>query len=171
MKLHLGLALSGLLGLGVWAAGPARAGGEPVTDGAFIADVITHSAYEARASELALARAKAEEVRKFARKVLAQEKALGPALTGLAVENDIPVRFNRVRGRQPAQTRLAAVRDGRFDETYLRCLTQDLKEWIDLARRCAAGPGGAAERDLAAKMLPALRQRLKEANGLMKTVR
>jgi predicted outer membrane protein len=171
MRPHLWLALAGVLAIAAGeAGGPARAGEKPVADGAFLADALAHSAYAARASELALTRAKAAEVRRFARKVLAQERALGPALTALAVGNDVPLRFNQARGRQRAQARLAAAREDGFDRTFLSALTKDLKEWIDLAQRCAAGSGGVAARGLAAKILPTLRQRLKDANRLRKAV-
>jgi hypothetical protein len=78
------------------------------------------------------------------------------------------VLFNQSRGWGLAESRLAGFRRDPFDREFLRLLSKDLGQWIDLSQRCAAGPGGAAKRELASKMLPGLRQQLREANQLLK---
>jgi putative membrane protein len=170
MKWHLGAALAGVLAMGASvAASLGRADEKAVTNVTFLADVLTRSAYEVKASELALTRAKAQALRQFARKIIAQERALEPAVQTLAVNNDVPLEFNRAKGRRQGEARLAEVPDDRFDRAFLQDLARDLKQWIDLAQRCATGLDGVAERELAANMLPTLRQRLQEANRLLKT--
>jgi predicted outer membrane protein len=172
MKLQLWLVLGGALGAGTWGAGGlVRADERPVADVDFLAESITHSACEVRAGELALTGAKAKEVQQFARKVIDQQGKFDRALNRLAWDNKVPVQFNQVSGRQRADRRLAKLRGQAFDQELLQLLSEDLEQWIDLSQRCASGPGGRAERELATEMLPTLRQRLQEAKRLLKTVR
>jgi predicted outer membrane protein len=170
MKLHLGLALAGVLGVGTW-GGLARADEKPITDEDFLVANVIRSAYQVKAGSLALTRSKEKGVQQFARAVIAQQGKFDADLNTLAVNFGIPVRSNQKKGRQLSDSRLATLQDDRFDREFLRLLVQDLEVGIDLAQRCADGSGGAAVRDLAARMLPALRQRLRDANRLLKTVR
>src|SRR4051812_28475479 len=79
MKLHLGLALAGVLGVGTW-GGPTRAAQKTVNDTDFLVENVTRAACEVSASRRALTRATAEAVREFARKVIAQQGAFDAAL-------------------------------------------------------------------------------------------
>jgi putative membrane protein len=172
MKFQLWLVLGSALGVGTWgAADLARADERPVADVDFLAEVIIRSACEARAGELALTVSKAKEVQQLARKVIDQRGNFDRALNRLAWDNKVPVLFNQVSGRQRSERRLARLRGEAFDREFLRLLIDDLKQWIDLSQRCASGPSGQAERELATEMLPTLRQRLQGAERLLNRVR
>jgi predicted outer membrane protein len=172
MKLHLWLAVGAALAVGTCGiGGSVRADGNPIADRDFLAETILHGAYAVRASELALTEAKAQEVQQLARQVIAGRGMFSRALHTLARDHDVPVLFNQSRGWGLAESRLAGFRRDAFDREFLRLLSKDLGEWIDLSQRCATGPGGRAERDLASTMLPVLRQQFREANRLLKTVR
>lgn len=168
MKLHFWAAAVGVLATGAWTGFAARADDGPVTDGDYLAGAITHAAAEVRAGQLALKRAQSEEVWQFARKVLAEQESLDPDLEAIAVGHKLAVLSSQADGRQLAQSRLGELSGDRFDREALKLFVGDLEQWIDLSRRSARGDD-AAESELAAKMLPTLRQRLKEANQLLKT--
>ncbi len=170
MKLHLWAAVVGVLGIGAWAGGDhARADDGPLPDADYLAGAVMHAASEVRAAKLAMNRTKSEEVRKFARQVLVDQEALDQALDALAVDNKVPVLANQVDGRQLSESRLGALEGDHFDREALKLLIGDLEQWIDLSQHSATG-GDPAESELAAKMLPTLPQRLREANRLLKTV-
>jgi putative membrane protein len=168
MKLHLCAAVS-VLAMGAWTGAVARADDGPVTDGDYLTGAITHAATEGRAGELALKRAKSDEVRQFARKVLAEQESFDPDLQALAVDHKLAVLSSQTDGWNLSQSRLGDLSADRFDREALKLFVSDLKLWIDLSQR-SASRDDAAESELAAKMLPALRQRLKEANRLLKTL-
>jgi putative membrane protein len=169
MKLHLGLALAGVLGVGTWGS-LARAEQKPVTDVDFLVENITRAACEVRASELALTRANAKEVQEFARKVIAQQGKFDSTLSTLAMNFGVLLRFNQKKGQELSESRLAKLQGNRFDREFLQLLVQDLEQWIDLSQNIAKRAEGDAERDLATRMLPTLRQRLREARQLPKTL-
>jgi putative membrane protein len=155
--------------MGAWTGAVARADDRPVTNADYLAGAITHAATEGRIGRLALKRAKSEEVRQFARKVLAEQATFDSPLQSLAMDNKVPVLENQVDGWLLSQSRLGELSGERFDREALKLFVSDLEEWIDLSQR-SANRDDAAESELAAKMLPALRQRLREANRLLKTV-
>jgi predicted outer membrane protein len=171
MKLHPSPAwLVALLSAG-WVGGTdARAQGRPIADRDFMAEALVRGGAQARAAEMALRRGKAKEVREFARRVLARQRPLGRALEVLARDHDVPVFSNRVKGRRAADDFLGKLRGDAFDRAALRFLTNDLEQLIDLAQRFGRGPGGPALRERAGRMLPSLRQSLKEARELQKVV-
>jgi predicted outer membrane protein len=169
MKLHLCLTLFSVLALATGGGGSLlRADEKPVTDVDFLAEAITHAACEVKASELALTRAKAKAVQQLARKILAQQRKLDPPLHRLARDTKVPVLFNQTEGEKRCESRLAKLRGEPFDRELLKLLTRDLEQWIDLAKRSAAG-GNLDERDLATRMLPTLRHRLQEVTRLVKS--
>jgi predicted outer membrane protein len=171
MKLHLWITSALALGMAAWpTGGPACGAEKPLPDYSFLADALARTTSRITASELALTRAQAKEVRQFARTVLARQKAFHRTITALAVSNGVPPEFNEARGRRPAKARLAAVPEGRFDRAFLEYLTKDIEQGIRLAQRRVAQPGVEVERDLARQVLPMLRQWLQEAKGLLKTV-
>ena len=168
MKLHLWAAVVGVLGVGSWAGGfAACADYGPVTDADYLVGAVTHAAAEVRASTLALKRAKSDEVRQFARKVLSEQEIFDPALEALAVDHKLAVLSSQKDGWQLSESRLGELSGDHFDRETLKFLVSDLEHWIDLSRRSASGDD-AAESELASKMLPTLRQRLREANRLLK---
>jgi putative membrane protein len=170
MKLHFCTAVVGVLAVGAWAGGvPARADDGPVTNADYLAGAISHAATEGRAAELAQKRAKSEELRQFARKVLEEQATFDPPLESLARDNKVPVLDNQATGRQLSESRLGELSGDRFDRGALKLFVSDLEQWIDLSQR-GARRDDAAESELAAKMLPTLRQRLREANRLLKAL-
>src|SRR5580704_13412578 len=106
MKLHLWAAAVGVLALGAWTGVVARADDGPVTDGDYLAGAVTHAATEGRAGRLALKRAQSEEVRQFARKVLAEQESFDPDLEALAVAHKLAVLSSQTDGWRLAQSRL-----------------------------------------------------------------
>ena len=168
MKLHLWAAVS-VLAMGAGTGVAARADDGPVTDGDFLVAAVTHAATEGLAGRLALKRTKSEEVRQFARKVLAEQESLDPGLEALAVNHKLAVQSSQTDGGQLAQSRLGELSGDQFDREALKLFVSDLEQWIDLSQRSARGDD-AAESELAASMLPTLRQRLREANRLLKAL-
>jgi putative membrane protein len=170
MKPHFWTAVVGVLAVGGWAGGvPARADDGPVTNADYLTGAITHAATEGRAGKLALKRAKSEELRQFARKVLEEQATFDPPLESLAADNKVPVLENQADGWRLSESRLGELSGDRFDREALKLFVSDLEPWIDLSQR-SARRDDAAESALAAKMLPTLRQRLREANRLLKTL-
>jgi putative membrane protein len=169
MKLHVWAVAVSVLAMGAWTGVVARADDGPVTDADYLVGAVTHAAAEGRAGRLALKRAKSEEVRQFARKILTEQESFDPDLEALAVDHKLAVLSSQTDGRQLAQSRLGELSGESFDREALKLFVGDLEQWIDLSQRSANG-GDAAESELAAKMLPALRQRLREANRLLKSV-
>lgn len=131
----------------------------------FLAESLVRSASMTRASEQALKRAESKKVRELARKVIDQQKAFRPALVRLAVVNYVPVRFNELRGEDTSDKALSGRKGAAFDRAYLKLVIEQLDGWADLTRRCAED-GLPAERSLAVRLLPGLRQRLQEARRL-----
>jgi putative membrane protein len=170
MKLHIWTAVVGVLAMGGWASGgAARADDEAITDADYLAEAVTHAAIEGRAGELALNQAKSEDVRQFARKVLEEQATFDPSLESLAVDNKVPLLENQADGGRRAESLLGELSGEQFDREALKLFVRDLDQWIDLSKR-GASRGDAAESELAAKMLPTLRQRLREAKRLLKTL-
>ncbi len=170
MKLHLWATAVGVLAMGGWAGVVGARGDDgPITDADYLAGALTHAATEGRAGKLALKRAKSEEVRQFARKVLDEQATFDPALESLAVDNKVPLLDNQAGGWQRSESLLGDLSGDRFDREALKLFVSDLEQWIDLSQR-GASRDDAAESELAAKMLPTLKQRLREANRLLKTL-
>jgi putative membrane protein len=170
MKLHLWTAVVGVLVMGGWAGGvAARDDDGPVTDTDYLAAAVIHAAIEGRAGELALKQAKSEDVRQFARKVLEEQAAFDPSLESLAADNKVPLLDNQADGGRLSDSLLRDLSGEQFDREALKLFVRDLEQWIDLSKR-SASRGDAAESKLAAKMLPTLRQRLRDAKRLLKTL-
>src|SRR5437868_10513426 len=110
MKLHLWAAVLGVSSIGAWAGGAgAQTDDKPITDVDYLAGSIAHAACEATAGELAPTRAKADEVRKFARQVTADQGAFDSQLETLAVNHKVDLHANQASGRQACESRLSAL--------------------------------------------------------------
>ncbi|HVS36213.1 MAG TPA: DUF4142 domain-containing protein [Gemmataceae bacterium] len=166
MKLHFWAAVVGVLAMGGAAA---RGDDGPVTDADYLAGAITHAAAEGRAGKLALKRAKSEELRQFARKALEEQATFDPDLQALAVDHKLAVLSSQADGWQLSESVLGDLSGEQFDREALKLFIRDLEQWIDLSQH-SASRDDAAESQLAAKMLPTLRERLREAKRLRKAL-
>jgi putative membrane protein len=139
------------------------------TDG-FLSESLAQAACTTRASELALRHAGSKEARQLARKTITEQRGFRKGLIALSVDNYVPIRTNEGRGQDVAERALARLKGAAFDRAYLALIVEQHKRWVELTRRTAES-GPRLERALAARLLPGMQERLKEARRLLKATR
>jgi putative membrane protein len=136
----------------------------------FLSESLTHTALASRAAELALEKTKSKEVRQFASKSIAEQKKYAPRLADLGWSNRVPVLIAQGKGQDISNERIAHLRGADFDRAYLKLMIEHDERWAEVVRR-ATVEGATAERALAVRILPALREQTREAKRLLSSLK
>jgi len=131
----------------------------------FVDEAQMTSHLEISASEMALQVSKDPKVHAFARQMVEDHKEALGALRGIAADKGITPQ-ERVP-EAPELTRLKSLKAGEFDQAYIRTIGIDAHEQAVLLFQNQATRGkDPALRAFAARMLPALREHLKQARTM-----
>ncbi|WP_082926651.1 DUF4142 domain-containing protein [Cupriavidus sp. D384] len=131
----------------------------------FVDEAQMTSHLEISASEMALEVSKDPKVHAFARQMVEDHKEALGALRGIAADKGITPQ-ERVP-EAPELTRLKSLKAGEFDQAYIRTIGIDAHEQAVLLFQNQATRGkDPALRAFAARMLPALREHLKQARTM-----
>lgn len=131
----------------------------------FVDEAQMTSRLEISASEMALEVSKNPKIQAFARQVVENHKEALGALRSIAADKGITPQ-ERVP-EAPELTRLKTLKDKEFDQAYIRTVGIDAHEQAVLLFQNQATRGkDPALRAFASRMLPALREHLKQARAM-----
>lgn len=136
-------------------------------DAAFAIEAAEHGLAEVSVAELALERAQRDELRDFARRMVADHGAMNAELTRLAVAKRVTLPLSQSAGDQAERARLADLPPDLFDSAYAARAVADHQRAAALFERQRDEGKDVELTAFATRTLPTLREHLNAARSLV----